>query len=248
MAHSIGLSIVIVPLMGLGLNFTPWGIQLDPLVLSLTLFTLVMILVTYYRRSLLPFEERFSMPFSRIAGTIRKEIFPEGSGRVDWLLSATLVVGIIITMVITVFVITVPREGEQYPEFFILGENRTAAHYPALTSAGQNYPIYMRVRNHEYRKITYTIGTWIMHTKFNNVTNTSSIIAMDPDDRLSLTLTPNETTIIPYNLSVKKTGYNRVEFLLFNDTVPGFEVTGRDRIIASYRNLHPGAIPEESEE
>jgi uncharacterized membrane protein len=39
------LSIVIVPLIGLGLNFTPWGIRLDPIVISVTLFTLVMLLI-----------------------------------------------------------------------------------------------------------------------------------------------------------------------------------------------------------
>ena len=63
---------------------------------------------------------------------------------------------------------------------------------------------------------------------------------MDPIDRLSLTVAHNETRIIPYNLSVKNIGYNRVEFLLFNDNVPGPEVTGSDRINASYRNLHLG--------
>jgi hypothetical protein len=61
---------------------------------------------------------------------------------------------------------------------------------------------------------------------------------MDPLDRLSITLAHNETTIIPYNLSGKKTGYNRVEFLLFNESVPGPEVSGSERINASYRDIH----------
>ena len=61
---------------------------------------------------------------------------------------------------------------------------------------------------------------------------------MDPLDRLSLTLIPNQTVIIPYNLSVNKTGYNRVEFLLFNENIPGYEISVGDRINASYRNLH----------
>jgi hypothetical protein len=61
---------------------------------------------------------------------------------------------------------------------------------------------------------------------------------MDPTDYLSFTLADNQTAIIPYNLSVKETGYNRMEFLLFNETVPGIDVTGSDRINASYRDLH----------
>ena len=48
----------------------------------------------------------------------------------------------------------------------------------------------------------------------------------------------NETSIIPYNLLVKKTEYNRVEFLLFNETIPGSDIKGSDRIDASYRDLN----------
>jgi hypothetical protein len=78
----------------------------------------------------------------------------------------------------------------------------------------------------------------MIRAEFDNVTNSSSIMAMAPNDRLSLTLTHNETAISPYNMSVKKTGYNHLEFLLFDETVPGFNVTGSDRINASYRDLH----------
>jgi len=98
--------------------------------------------------------------------------------------------------------------------------------------------MYIGVGNYEYRNITYTIETWILNTEFDRGTNTTSVIAMDPIDRLSLSLGHNETTIIPYNLSAMKKGYNRVEFLLFNESVPGPEVRGSDRINASYRNSH----------
>jgi len=39
-ALSVGLSLAITPLMGLLLNYTPWGIRLDPIVLSLSIYTL----------------------------------------------------------------------------------------------------------------------------------------------------------------------------------------------------------------
>jgi len=237
-AFSFGLSIAIVPLVGFGLNFTSWGIRLDPIVISLTIFTLVMVVCAYYRRAILPIEERFTLPFSEIAGSVRKQLFPAGNTRVDRLLSITLILVILIAITTTIYVFTVPKEGEQYTEFFILGENRTTARYPDLINTSQNYPIYIGLKNHENRDITYTIETWLIRTEFNNVTNTSSIREMDPNDRLFITLSRNETKIIPYNLSVRKTGYNRVEFLLFNKIVPGFEVAGNDRINASNRNLH----------
>ena len=250
-ALSFGLSIVVVPLIGYGLNFTPWGIRLDPLVIALCLFTLVMIGSAQYRRSQIPLTERFSTPFSEIAGAMKKELFPATTSRFDRLLGVILLAGIVAAALTTIFVFSIPKGGEQYSEFYLLDENRTTAQYPNLTIVGQEYPMYVGVGNYESRNITYTIETWKMRTEFNNVTNTTSIIAMDPKDRLTITLADNEKKIIPYNLSVDKNDYTRVDFLLFNESVPGFEVTGSDRINASYRNLHLWVVekpPEEEEE
>jgi len=77
---SIGVSIAVVPLIGLGLNFTPWGIRLEPVIISITLFTIVMIVVAYFRRAFLPSEERFSVPFFAIIGRIQGELLPPGEG------------------------------------------------------------------------------------------------------------------------------------------------------------------------
>jgi len=41
-ALSVGLSLAVTPLVGLLLNYTPWGIRLDPIVVSLSIFTLGM--------------------------------------------------------------------------------------------------------------------------------------------------------------------------------------------------------------
>ncbi|MDD1699334.1 MAG: DUF1616 domain-containing protein [Methanoregula sp.] len=235
---SIGLSIAIVPLIGLGLNFTPWGIRLEPIVIALIIFTLLMIIVAYLRRAFLPSEERFRVPFLAIAGRIRRELLPPEESGFDRFLSIILILVILIVIITTVYVIVSPKEGERFSEFFILGEKQMAYNYPDQIIAGLDYPMFVGVGNHEYRNVTYTIETWFLRTEFDTVTNTSHIITMDPGEQLALILAHNETRIIPYNLSVRKTGYDRVEFLLFNETVPGLEVTGSDRINASYRDLH----------
>ena len=49
-ALSIGLSIAVTPLIGLLLNYTPWGIRLEPLVISLSIFTLSMSFLASYRK------------------------------------------------------------------------------------------------------------------------------------------------------------------------------------------------------
>jgi hypothetical protein len=51
-------------------------------------------------------------------------------------------------------------------------------------------------------------------------------------------LAHNETTIISYNLYVKKTVFNRVEFMLFKEMVLDSDVIGSDHINGSYRDVH----------
>jgi hypothetical protein len=50
LALSIGFSLAIVPLVGLALNYTPWGVRLEPIMVSLALFSEVMSLVVVGRR------------------------------------------------------------------------------------------------------------------------------------------------------------------------------------------------------
>jgi len=49
-ALSIGLSLAIVPLIGLVLNYTPWGIRLEPIMVSLALFAEVLAVAVVVRR------------------------------------------------------------------------------------------------------------------------------------------------------------------------------------------------------
>jgi len=50
LALSMGLNLVLVPLVGLVLNYTPWGLRLDPIFTSLALLTAALALVAVVRR------------------------------------------------------------------------------------------------------------------------------------------------------------------------------------------------------
>ena len=50
LALRIGLSICIVVFIGLGSNYTPWGIRLKPILLSISAFTLIFVAISAYRR------------------------------------------------------------------------------------------------------------------------------------------------------------------------------------------------------
>jgi len=65
LALSFGLSIAVVPLIGLILNYTPWGIKLYPVLASISLFIIVTSAVGWYRQQRLPSTDRFSVTFRR---------------------------------------------------------------------------------------------------------------------------------------------------------------------------------------
>ena len=64
-ALSFGLSITITPLLGLALNYTPFGIRLSPVLIVLSVFTISFALGAYARRSMITDEDRFSVAIGR---------------------------------------------------------------------------------------------------------------------------------------------------------------------------------------
>lgn len=62
-ALSFGLSIAVSPLISLVLNYTPWGIRLYPILISITLFIIVTSAIGWYRQRTLPAADRLSINF-----------------------------------------------------------------------------------------------------------------------------------------------------------------------------------------
>jgi uncharacterized membrane protein len=60
-ALSLGLSIAIVPLIGLVLNYTPWGIRLYPILISITLFIMAASAIGWCRQHKLAANDRFGI-------------------------------------------------------------------------------------------------------------------------------------------------------------------------------------------
>lgn len=238
LALSFGLSIAIVPLIGLALNYTPWGIRLDPIVIALAIFTIAMTISALVRRRNVPETERFSVAFVPLLSRITGEFYdPESSG-LDRALSIILLVAIMAAVITTVYVIAVPKEGEKFTEFYILGENGMAADYPTRFNAGDPQSLLIGIGNHEYRDVTYTVETHLFDQSFDPETNRSVISSMRLLDRFSVTLAHNTTEELNYTFTVEDPAYNRLQFLLFNETVPSDAVTGSDRVDTSYRDLH----------
>ena len=237
-ALSFGLSIAVVPLIGLGLNYTPWGIRLDPIVTSLVIFALAMATIAAYRRIILPVERRLRIPFNEVKEGMKEELFPKESSRLDRILSVILICAIILAIGTTIYVIVVPKEGEKFTEFYILGENAMAADYPTNFRAGTEQFVIIGIGNHEYRNVTYTTQVLGFNQQFDTSTNTSSILSSALLGSYQIEIPHNETVERRFDFTISDTEINRIQFLLFTEDLPGPGLSPAELVNSSYRDLH----------
>jgi len=226
LALSFGLSIAIVPLIGLGLNYTPWGIRLIPILVSLTVFNVVFALAAIYRR-----KNAFEpwIPWTT-PGDIKRELEWETSGRLDKALTVVLIIAIIASIGALGYVITHPKPGEAFTEFYILGPDGKAGNYPTNLKVGQNGTVIIGIVNHEHRNVTYYVQIWLVNLTWDNRTNTTVIHEMYPmPGWFNVTLPPVPVNIegnwTPefernYTFSINRPGRWQIWFLLFKDKQP----------------------------
>jgi uncharacterized membrane protein len=154
------------------------------------------------------------------------------------ILSIILVFTILIAIVITIYIIVIPKQGEQFTEFYILGETGEATDYPTSIILEKVYPLQIGIGNHEFRNVTYSVEIWATMMQARESSENPVITRMQQLDQFTVTLHDNETRNIPYNISLHESDYNRIEFLLFNENHSDGGVAGIERINASYRDLH----------
>ncbi|HPR41816.1 MAG TPA: DUF1616 domain-containing protein [Candidatus Methanofastidiosa archaeon] len=151
-ALSFGLSLAIVPLIGLALNYTPYGIRLSPILICNSGFTFAMLFVAFYRRMQMKEDDdgnefgfTYSMPDIDL-----------GENRTDRILSVILIISIIVSICTLVYVIQAPKKGETFTEFYILGPGGMADDYPTEYVFGETREVIIGIVNHEYETVTYT--------------------------------------------------------------------------------------------
>lgn len=235
---AFGMSFVIAALVGLILNYTPWGIRLEPVSAAMICFSWFALMFAYYRRALLDPEVRFAVSFRHIADSLKSGIrggFGTGNNAA---ISRLLVLSILLAIATTALVMAIPKQGEHFSEFYILGENGEAFSYPQKVIANEPQQMKIGIANHEYRDVDYIIEVYAVNQNTDVVANITAINAMVLLDRFSLSLTSDQVLERSYTCTLDGDGFNRIDFLLFKDGVPSDEVSGMERIAASYRNLH----------
>lgn len=218
-ALSFGLSIAIVPLIGLILNYTPWGIRVEPILFSLFFFNLIIGAIGIIRW-------KQTVPKDRFIITLHLQI-PQPTSRLDTTLTIILIIVILISIAALIYVIITPKTGERFTEFYLLGPTGKAEGYPQNLSVNENATVTIGVVNHEYKTMNYTITIWLINqsTFYNTTSQQNETLYHNSWFMDSFTTTLNHTPInieepwTPqweqnYTFSINRTGQFKLAFLL----------------------------------
>jgi len=248
-ALSFGLSIAIVPLLGLLLNYTPWGIRLEPILLSLFFFIMGVGFLAIYRWIQIPADERFIISF---------QISPlKSTNRFDTTLTIILAIVIVIVLAALLYVLVTPKTGERFTEFYLLGPTGKATEYPRDLTIGENATVIIGLANHEYTLMNYTIEIWLINqtTEYNTTTKTNQTMYHHMWFMDSIPVTLNSTPVDTeqpwtvqwqqnYTVAIIKKGDFKLSFILsttptetYNHEEDYVQIVAQ-KIENAYRELH----------
>jgi len=198
-ALDFGLSLAIVPLLGLALNYTAWGITLNSVLYSLSAFVFVFSLIAWFRLRKLPDAEKLALQV-RITWWVKRSL-------VEKILSIILVFVILSTIGVVIYTIAVPKTNESYTEFYVLNSEGKATNYPDHLNLGDTAEVTLDIVNRELQNVTYRIE-----------------IKIDGDSAGSIgpvTLKNNEQYSTIASFKPQNAGtHQKVEFLLFKNDSP----------------------------
>jgi uncharacterized membrane protein len=194
---SFGLSIVTVPLLGLVLNYTPLGIRLYPVAITIAVFIFIMSAIAWYRRHRLPEHERFGISLT-VSSPWKGKTTP------DRVLSVLLVVAVLGVLGVIGYRIATPNEDAKFTELYVLNAEGIAADYPENLTVGREAAVIIGIGNSEYRQVTYRLDVLIDGTVVSSI----GPITLEQGETWK-----NEVTFTP-----ERAGKNEeVEFSLYED-------------------------------
>jgi uncharacterized membrane protein len=150
-ALSFGISIAAVTLIGFLLNFTPWGIKLDPILLSVAAFILICSAAGIIRQQLLPARLRFGIVLNiNWSGW-------KGVSRLQKGMSVTGLIAILAVLGYVAYSAAWLPQSQSPTEFYILNAEGKAEDYPRQVKVSDQVGITIVVVNNETTPANYRV-------------------------------------------------------------------------------------------
>ncbi len=143
---SFGLSIAVLPILGLLIEYSPWKLNFLPLFLSLVTLTAVSCIVAYSRRKKLPKDERFELKYEFVKPRMR-------------IYALFLLVGIFAFLIINSYAYS--EREPRLTEFYILDFRGGVENLTKQSIVGRPIELVVGVVNHESILTTYELRVTI---------------------------------------------------------------------------------------
>lgn len=157
-ALSFGLSIVLLPILGLVVAALPWGFSQVTLGATLGSYVLVVGAVAGLRHLRLPAEHRFHVPLGRWADGLSRSLH-RGSA-VERVVTLALVLSVLLAVGAAGYALAVPNDGETYTDLHLVttdGDEAVAADYPTELTRGEAATYTVGVENRENQPMDYQV-------------------------------------------------------------------------------------------
>ncbi len=227
---SIGLSVIVVPLVGIVLSYTRWGLQPAAVLGAVGVLTLLLLLLAGIRRYRVAPSRRYGRTGAGVVGRFHDLIVVPRNRR-ETVLNAVIVAGLVVAVLGVGLALATTDSGERYTEFYLLSEDPetgelVADELPTELTVGESAELHVGIGNNEQTGMEYTVVTQLQRVD-GSVTDRTEL------DRFELTLEDGETREQPHVIEPTMEGELRVAYLLYVDDPPE-EPTEDD----AYRSVH----------
>jgi len=214
---SLGISIAVVPLLVLFLNFTPWGISFHSVIITTLLFSCTLGYGAHWRRMRLPADKRLAATWDlSIPGWQEHRLR-------DKLLATSLAASVVIAAGYLAYVVLTPHPGETFTEFFILGPGGNASGYPTTLNASQPGTVMLGIANHEAATVNYAVRVDLVGVQivFNSTAGHNETIEVNRTTQswINATSSEGQNWTQRYTFSIPFPGLWKLQFLLYKNGV-----------------------------
>jgi uncharacterized membrane protein len=242
LALSLGASVVVLPLIVLGLSAGGETLDVPTLLSVLTLLVCAGFVVGVVRRRQLPEQQRFEVPFKRWIAGLRAALF--GAPKLDTALNIALIFAVLVASTGMIYVTTTPMSSASYTEFSLLHRNGSgeliAGEYPSELTVGNDTRMVVAVTNHETNRTNYTVVGELQRVTSNE---SGTIQARQEVTRKTVTLNVGEHWRHEHAVTPRLNGTDiRLTYYLYRGDSPAdpsiesayghtyvwFDVTGND--------------------
>ncbi len=163
LALSFGASIAIVPLLGLALNYTPWGIRLLPVLITISAFIIITSIIAWFRQNRLTADKQlyFTLNVDRSRWTTMNAL---NKG-----LTVIITIAIVVAIGGLAYIIISAQQNEPYTEFYLLGPDGKAENYPRQLLLNEPAEVILVVVNHERQPSSYRIAVQMHNTTYDTI-------------------------------------------------------------------------------